>query len=90
MAGIGRFFTTFKPRKFHYEPIYYDERKEKLDKIVKEAELDKKMTPEQRSVHEGMLKGLYRDRKRVEKRSNILILIIILLFLGAIYYILTR
>ena len=90
MAGFGRFFRTYKPRQFHYEPIYYNERKEKLDKIVKQAELDSKMSSEQRSVHEGILKGIYRDRKRVEKRSNILILFIILFFLGAIYYILTR
>lgn len=90
MAGIGRLFKTYKARQFHYEPIYYNARKEQLDKLVRQAETESKMTAEQRTMHEGMLKGIYQERKRVEKKSNARVLFIILLFLAAIYYLLTR
>lgn len=35
------FFKTPKYRVFHYDPIYYDERKERLEEIMEEAEREK-------------------------------------------------
>jgi hypothetical protein len=47
----------YKYRKFDYSPMYYDERKEKLNKKIKQAELKGQDSPEAMEVRKEMLRS---------------------------------
>jgi hypothetical protein len=36
--ALPRFFKLSKPRQFHYEPVFYDERRERMQERIHEAE----------------------------------------------------
>ena len=95
-----RFFKQPKPNKFGYTPVYYDERKEDLQRRIKEAEREKAIAmgqevPEERIDFRGKFgkdrtisrnQSLDKFRKQGARRSNKM-LVLILLVLSAIVYI---
>jgi hypothetical protein len=88
--GIPRFFKLAKPRQFHYEPVYYDERKEKLQERINQIE--QKMGVRLDDSYKRTLgKGSFSDyhlRKRKTKAYSTTRMIIILIFLFLIAYLL--
>lgn len=83
-------FTVGKPRGFHHNYIYYDPRKEKLQKIEENAKRElgmlppKEFTPEDiRGKFVGATNHLKRRKESGKKpvSSGILIMIIVALFL---------
>ncbi|MFN3952399.1 MAG: hypothetical protein ACK4KT_08365 [Thermaurantimonas sp.] len=54
------FFRTPKPKGFHYKPLYYNERKERIEQLKKELENDK-----------SNREGSEREEFRIRLNSNI-------------------
>jgi hypothetical protein len=88
--GLPRFFKLDKPRQYHYEPVYYDERKERLQEKMREVE--KKMGVQSdgqftRSLGRGSFSGRHLRGKKTRKQSTIR-MIAIFIFLLLISYLL--
>ena len=86
--GIPRFFKVPQHKQFHYEPIYYDERKERLEERIKDIEKEygiKNGEQHVRSLHKGSFSHNYGRRKKTHRYSNTR-LILIIAFLTFISY----
>ncbi|MDR1172749.1 MAG: hypothetical protein LBL24_09870 [Bacteroidales bacterium] len=90
-------FNTPKPRQFHYRPLYYDERRERLEKMKTEAELAVKRDRDRASNgagYAGLQKGFLGERRAnskihrmlLEKKSALRFLIILVALLGFLYW----
>jgi hypothetical protein len=83
-----------KPRRFNYRPRYYDERKERLEKMKAQAEAEL-VADKNRVVGSGLEKGFLagkRDsfksrRASFEKASFLRFFIILLVIIGVFYFI---
>lgn len=90
-------FNTRKPRGFHHEYIYYDERKEKLRKIEERAKRELGMLPPEplnkERLHEAFVNSTTHLKRREERGGEaISAKWIIILLVGTIFvlhYILT-
>lgn len=93
MALLSNLFNTSKPRQFHYQPLYYDERKERLEKMKAEAAAAAGKNAE--VGYAGLRRGFLTDRreksklKRValEKASTFRFLMILIILLMILYFI---
>ena len=81
-----------KPKQFHYEPRFYDERKERLEKMKERAEAEfaaKKDGAPYSRLERGFLSEMRAksklQRKSPEKGSAIRYLIILAAILGFLY-----
>jgi len=86
--GMPRFFKVPQHKQFHYEPIYYDERKEKLEERIKTIEQEygiNKGGKSVRSLQKGSFSN-YQTRNRKARRYSNTRLIIIIVFLVFISY----
>lgn len=88
--GLPRFFRLAKPRQFHYEPVYYDERKERLQERIRETEqkLGVKLDGEYKRT---LMKGSFTSHRIAKRKTNTqstLRLIIIFIFLLLLSYLL--
>ena len=95
---MGMFFNFNmpKPKQFNYRPLYYDERKERLEKMKAQAEAE--LTAEKnRGVGAGLEKGFLTEKRAnsklrhapIEKASLLRLLrlfIILLVILGIFYF----
>ncbi len=94
--GIPRFFRIPQHRRFHYEPIYYDERKERLEERIKQIEQEYSITngedyvPTLRkgsfSDHRGSFSNYYGRKKKAQRYSTTRLIIIIIFLLFISYY----
>jgi hypothetical protein len=86
-------FNTPKPRQFHYRPLYYDERKERLEKMKAQAEAELAAERNQ-AGYAGLQKGFLGERCAnskmhkvpLEKKSALRFLIILIALLGFLYW----
>jgi hypothetical protein len=88
--SLPSFFRPAKPRKFHYEPVFYNERKERMQERIREAELKKGINPEvqiKRTLTRGSISTRHLGKRKTTRQSA-LRLIIIFLFLLLISYLL--
>ena len=84
-----------KPKQFHYRPLYYDERKERLEKIKAKAEAElaaeKEKTPftklEKGFLSERRSKSSFRETEGHKSASAIRFLIILIAILGIFYFV---
>ena len=81
-----------KPRQFQYRPLYYDERKERIEKIKARAEADfaaKKEGVKYTSLEKGFLTEQRANskfsRKVLEQKSTFRFLIILAVLFGILY-----
>ncbi|MDR2036639.1 MAG: hypothetical protein LBQ60_01805 [Bacteroidales bacterium] len=80
-------FSTSKPRQFNYRPMYYDERKERLEKMKAEAENDK--------TYVGLQRGFLTERREqsklrrasLDKISTMRFLMILVILIAILYFI---
>jgi hypothetical protein len=93
MAFLFNFNTT-KPKRFNYRPLYYDERKERLEKMKARAEAD--LAAEKDKVSQsGLERGFLSERRTnskyrstsLEKQSTLRFFIILAALLGLLYWI---
>ena len=72
--GLPRFFRTPEHKRFHYEPIYYDERKERLEERIKHIEQEYGIEhgdQHVRSIGKGSFAGYYgRNQLRNRRTGN--------------------
>jgi hypothetical protein len=86
--GIPRFFKLPQHKQFHYEPIYYDERKERLEERIRQIEAEYGIKSDDspiRALKKGSFTHYY-ERKRRAQRYSTTRLIIIFIFLLIISY----
>jgi len=87
--GIPRFFRTPEHKRFHYEPIFYDERKEKLEERIKLIEQEygiKNGDQHVRTIGKGSFSSYYGRRKKAQRYSNTRLIVIIAFLLFVSYY----
>lgn len=63
-------FKTREPRKFNHKYIFVDERKEKLDRIVKNAKRDLGMLPPEEDGYRERLQGAFLNENSHVSRRN--------------------
>jgi len=84
-----KFFHIPRAKEYGYKPIFYDERKEELEKrkkiIDQELALEEKMGSEAYVANiKGQMRGYMREATRQKKKSNVRVAIILsILFLIA-------
>lgn len=85
------FVKSSRIRRFNYEPRYYDERKEALEKRIRQIEnevSDQQEGGYQSELRKGFTKGYFhRDLKRRQRNSVIRLIIILALLLFIFYFI---
>ena len=87
--GIPRFFRTPEHKRFHYEPIFYDERKEKLEERIRMIEQEYGIKPDDqpvRTLGKGSFSGYYGRKKKAQRYSNTRLVVIIAFLLFISYY----
>ncbi len=86
--ALPGFFRSYKHKVFDYKPIYYNQKKEELEKIIRDAERDAGVSnSNDRSI--GIRKGTMRSQMkhaRASRRKSNMRLFIILLVLAAFAY----
>jgi len=89
---MALFSRPEKPRQFHYQPRYYDERKERLEEI--KARADAELAAKNKEVSKtGLQRGFLAERRansklrhsKFEKKSALRFIIILLAILGTFY-----
>jgi hypothetical protein len=91
--GIPRFFRIPQHKRFHYEPIYYDERKEKLEERIKQIEQEygirngEDYVP---TIRKGSFSSYYGRKKKATRYSTTRLVIIIIFLLFVSYYLFFR
>ena len=93
---MGLFFNFSMPkaRQFNYKPWYYDERKERLEKMKAQAEAELALKKNGGTHHSNLEKGFLSDRRSksklhhtsLEKGSTIRFFIILIVLTGALYF----
>jgi 2-polyprenyl-6-methoxyphenol hydroxylase-like FAD-dependent oxidoreductase len=86
--GIPRFFKLPQHKQFHYEPIYYDERKERMEERIRQIEAEYGIKTDDRPVR-SLTKGSFSHfyvRRRKAQRYSTTRLVIIMIFLFIISY----
>jgi len=91
--GLFFNFQTPKPKQFNYRPLYYDERKERLEKMKACAEAELAVEKEKTGstgLQRGFLTGNRAKSKlrhaTPEKSSALRFFIILLVLLGILYF----
>ena len=92
--GLFFNFNMPKPKQFNYRPLYYDERKERLEKMKAQAEAELTLKKDGEIRHSGLQKGFLYERRAnskmrhtsLEKGSTIRFFIILFILLGALYF----
>ena len=87
--GIPRFFRTPEHRRFHYEPVFYDERKEKLEERIKAIEQEygiKREDQPSRTLGRGSFSSHYGRNKKAHRYSNTRLIVIVAFLLFISYY----
>jgi hypothetical protein len=87
--GIPRFFKVPEHKRFHYEPIYYDERKERLEERIKQIEQEYGIDnggERVRTIRKGSFSSYYGRKKKAQRYSTTRLIIIIIFLLFVSYY----
>ena len=88
-------FSTPKPKQFQYRPMFYDERKERLEKMKARAEAELSAGKAETTYTSGLQRGFlsergfqskFRRKSSPEKTSSALRFFAILLILVSILY----
>ena len=86
-------FNTPKPRQFQYRPLYYDERKERLEKMKAQAEAEL-AAGKNGGRYAGLQRGFLAEKRAkskghntsLEKGSTLRFFIILIAILGILYW----
>ncbi len=84
MSQLPSFFGTRGHKKFNYQPMYYDERKEEREQ--RNRQIEKEMGIENDDIYtprirKGQMSGLYRRTQRKAERQSNIRLVILIVFL---------
>ena len=80
--GFRFFMKTRLPKTFQYQPLYYDERKESLEKLVERVKAEEKgKIPSQHEIKFDRKHGV----SQTNRKSNIRIMVIIAVLAAVVY-----
>ena len=87
-------FRMPKPKQFEYRPRYYDERKERLEKIKARAEAELAAKKDGVQYTTGLQKGFLAERRAnsklkhipLKEKSTLRFIIILIAILGIFYF----
>ena len=89
--ALPGFFKQHQHRKFEYEPVYYDERSERMKERLENAEKSK--SPKESGDYIPNIKGKIKNHYNLSstvgkqrKASNLRLIIIIVILSAAAYY----
>jgi hypothetical protein len=86
IMAIPSFFKQRKPRQFKYNPIFFDSRKEELEKRVRLAqkEAEAELSGRKPLLERGQMQGYFRKTQKVRRESNyrLIFIFIVLVFLA--------
>jgi hypothetical protein len=91
--SLPNFFRLAKPRQFHYEPVYYDERKGKMQARINTSEQKKGIDQEgqfRRTLTRGSISSRHMGKRKTAKQSIIRLIIIFLVLILMSYLLLLR
>ncbi len=91
--GLPRFFRIPQHKQFRYEPIYYDERKERLEERIKTIEEEYGIKQEEiqgRTIRKGSFSHNYQRRSKTQRYSNTRLIVIIAFLLFISYFLFFR
>ncbi len=85
------FFRTPKPKGFHYKPLYYNERKERIEQLKKELDSEKinqdKLNREELRIRlNSNFKRLRNTRSSPTSGQNIRLLVILFALIALFWY----
>jgi len=85
MSQLPGFFKTREPKRFNYQPRYYDEQKEDLQQRIRQIEQEMGVDNGEAyvpKIRKGQMGNLYRKRrKKLQRQSNIRLFIIFLILI---------
>jgi hypothetical protein len=87
--GVPRLFRLPQHKQFHYEPIYYDERKERMEERIRQIEAEYGIKIQDRPVrtlNKGTFSHFYDRKRKVQRYSNTRLVIIIIFLLIISYF----
>ena len=97
---FNRFFKQPKPNKFGYTPVYYDERKEELNRKIREAKREKGLLDSDESGNERIdFSGKFSKDRNLKRNQSLdkfrsqgaaksnRMLVIIMILIGTLIYI---
>ncbi len=84
IMALFRVFKAEKPRQFSLQHRYYDERKEKLDRMMKESSREESKLEYRERLREGWSRRS--SIKSVNNGSNIRVIIIAALLILLVYF----
>jgi hypothetical protein len=94
--GLPRFFRVPQHKRFNYQPLYYDEEKERREERIREIEREMGIEnkdgnrPYSPSIGRGSFATMNTRRRKVQRSSNIRLIILILFLFFITYFILFR
>lgn len=90
--GVGRFFYIPRNKKFNFQPRYYDQRKEEMEKRVKKIKQElgysDKDDPYVPGIRGQMRAGYFQKAQKIKRRSNMRMLIILVVLFIILYFLL--
>jgi hypothetical protein len=89
--SLPSFFRPASPRQFHYKPVFYDERKERMQERISMAGQKKGINPEgqfRRALTRGSISSRHLGKRKTTKQSAIRLIIIFLFLLLISYFLL--
>jgi len=93
MMKLPKFIKLPEYNRFNYKPVYYDERKEALEQKIKEYKNQKDAAEkgEYKPDFKGKFKSSYRkDITKKQKKAANLRLFVLIIFFGAIAYLILQ
>lgn len=88
--AIFRFFRLPQHKQFHYDPLFYDERKEQLQDRIRNIEIEmgiKKEGEVRRTLEKGSF-SYYRDKRKRSQKVSSLRLVLLIILLTVVTYLL--
>ncbi len=95
---MARFFKLPTHRQFNYKPRVYDEKKEQMEKRIKRIQAELEMeehrdNPEHRRNEDFVrqqIRNSFQENRRIKKRSNMTLLIILAILVAIVYFLFYR
>ena len=94
--GLPRLFRIPQHKRFNYQPLYYDEEKEKREERIRAIEREMGIEQDKGddryhpAIGRGSFSAMHTRRRRVQRYSNIRLILLILFLLFIAYFILFR
>lgn len=91
--GIPRFFKLPEVKKFHYQPLYYNAEKERKEERIRRISSELGLNKDEvfvSNIQRGSFRSSLKKIRKVNRTSNIRLIVIIIILILISYFILFR